>query len=69
MHPPANCENRCFLMLSMSCAAVKMVTMAETSSTRPYRGVEAAERLAARRGRLLAAGLDLLGAASGTSAS
>lgn len=29
---------------------------------RPYRGVEAAERLAERRRRLLAAGLDLLGA-------
>jgi AcrR family transcriptional regulator len=39
-----------------------MVPMAETSSVRPYRGVKAAERLAARRGRLLAAGLDLLGA-------
>jgi AcrR family transcriptional regulator len=38
-----------------------MVTMAETSSMRPYRGVEAAERLAARRSRLLVAGLDLLG--------
>jgi AcrR family transcriptional regulator len=32
------------------------------SSVRPYRGVEAAERLAARRGRFLDAGLDLLGA-------
>ncbi len=31
-------------------------------SARPYRGVEAAERLAARHNRLLAAGLDLLGA-------
>lgn len=38
-----------------------MVCMSETSSTRPYRGVEAAERLATRRNRLLAAGLDLLG--------
>jgi AcrR family transcriptional regulator len=38
-----------------------MVTMAEASSVRPYRGIEAAERLTARRGRLLAAGLDLLG--------
>lgn len=37
-----------------------MVFMSE--SARPYRGVNAAERLAARRGRLLAAGLDLLGA-------
>ncbi len=36
--------------------------MPEASSARPYRGVEAAERLAARRGRLLAAGLELLGA-------
>ncbi len=35
--------------------------LADTSSVRPYRGVEASERLAARRGRLLAAGLDLLG--------
>jgi AcrR family transcriptional regulator len=34
----------------------------DRSAPRPYRGVEAAERLAARRGRLLAAGLDLLGA-------
>jgi AcrR family transcriptional regulator len=38
-----------------------MVRMAETSSARPYRGIQAAERLAARRGRLLAAGLELLG--------
>ena len=33
-----------------------------TLSVRPYRGVEAAERLASRRRRLLDAGLDLLGA-------
>lgn len=33
-----------------------------TRSERPYRGIEAKQRLAARRGRLLAAGLDLLGA-------
>ncbi|MGZ4525439.1 MAG: TetR/AcrR family transcriptional regulator [Mycobacterium sp.] len=39
-----------------------MVAMKEPSSARPYRGVEAAQRLAARRNRLLAAGLDLLGA-------
>lgn len=39
-----------------------MVGMSETPSARPYRGVEACERLAARRSRLLAAGLDLLGA-------
>jgi AcrR family transcriptional regulator len=55
-------------MLSLSCAGVKMVPMAQptqpstTSSVRPYRGVQAAQRLAARRGRLLDAGLDLLGA-------
>ncbi len=36
--------------------------MSDTSSSRPYRGVEAAQRLATRRNRLLAAGLDLLGA-------
>jgi AcrR family transcriptional regulator len=34
----------------------------DRSAPRPYRGVEAAQRLAERRGRLLAAGLDLLGA-------
>jgi AcrR family transcriptional regulator len=39
-----------------------MVGMNEPASVRPYRGIEAAERLAARRNRLLAAGLDLLGA-------
>ena len=37
---------------------VKMACMAQV---RPYRGVEAAERLAQRRRRLLEAGLDLLG--------
>jgi AcrR family transcriptional regulator len=37
-----------------------MVSM--TPSKRPYRGIEAAERLASRRRRLLDAGLDLLGA-------
>lgn len=39
-----------------------MVCMNESSSARPYRGVEAPQRLAARRNRLLAAGLELLGA-------
>jgi AcrR family transcriptional regulator len=39
-----------------------MVGMKETPSVRPYRGVEAAERLATRRNRLMAAGLDLLAA-------
>jgi len=38
-----------------------MVRMAETSNARPYRGIQASERLAERRGRLLGAGLDLLG--------
>ncbi len=36
--------------------------MREASGARPYRGVDAAERLAARRRRLLTAGLELLGA-------
>ena len=37
------------------------VTPAPTTSARPYRGVDAAERLAGRRASLLEAGLDLLG--------
>ncbi len=41
---------------------VPITPTTDESAPRPYRGVEAAERLAARRGRLLAAGLDLLGA-------
>lgn len=57
-------------MLSCRRPGVKMGAMpdpmpertAEASSARPYRGVEAAERLATRRRRLLAAGLELLGA-------
>jgi AcrR family transcriptional regulator len=49
-------------MLSGSRIGVKMVVMPGASSARPYRGIEAAERLAGRRRRLLAAGLDLLGA-------
>lgn len=39
-----------------------MEVMAQAKGPRPYRGVEAAERLAARQRRLLAAGLELLGA-------
>jgi AcrR family transcriptional regulator len=35
---------------------------AATTSARPYRGVDAADRLATRRAQLLGAGLDLLGA-------
>ncbi len=41
--------------------------MACMAQVRPYRGVEAAERLAGRRRRLLEAGLDLLGSDSDTS--
>jgi AcrR family transcriptional regulator len=37
------------------------MALADTRSARPYRGVEAADRLATRRARLLTAGLDLLG--------
>jgi AcrR family transcriptional regulator len=37
------------------------MALAETVSMRPYRGVDPADRLAERRGRLLTAGLDLLG--------
>src|SRR5271156_4284145 len=37
------------------------VTSAPTTSARPYGGVDAADRLATRRARLLEAGLDLLG--------
>jgi AcrR family transcriptional regulator len=40
---------------------MERVASADTTSARPYRGVEAAERLASRRARLLTAGLDLLG--------
>jgi AcrR family transcriptional regulator len=45
-----------------------MVFMVQTPSERPYRGVDAGRRLAERRGRLLTAGLDLLGAQQDTSA-
>jgi AcrR family transcriptional regulator len=38
------------------------MALAQTTSPRPYRGVEAADRLATRRARLMEAGLDLLGA-------
>ncbi len=41
------------------------MALAETTSARPYRGVDAADRLASRRARLLGAGLDLLGADEG----
>src|SRR5262245_10972131 len=64
---PANSGHTCFLILSVSCARVKMVAMnrdpglSEGPGVRPYRGIEAAKRLSARRNQLLAAGLDLLG--------
>jgi AcrR family transcriptional regulator len=45
----------------LSGSDVKMDTM---SQVRPYRGVEAADRLADRRARLLQAGLDILGSDS-----
>ena len=38
------------------------MALAATTNARPYRGVDAADRLATRRARLLGAGLDLLGA-------
>jgi AcrR family transcriptional regulator len=49
-------------MLSRVGVGVKMVDMAQASKARPYRGVDAAERVAGRRRQFLAAGLDLLGA-------
>jgi AcrR family transcriptional regulator len=48
----------CFQILPQATRDVKMGVMAQV---RPYRGIEAAERLAQRRRRLLEAGLDLLG--------
>jgi AcrR family transcriptional regulator len=41
------------------------VTSAPTTSARPYGGVDAADRLASRRAKLLEAGLDLLGGDDG----
>jgi AcrR family transcriptional regulator len=38
------------------------MALAATTRARPYRGVDAADRLASRRAKLLGAGLDLLGA-------
>jgi AcrR family transcriptional regulator len=40
--------------------------LADTAQVRPYRGVDAADRLAERRRRLMSAGLDLLGADDAT---
>jgi len=44
-----------------------MVRMASNSTARPYRGVDAADRLARRRRQLLEAGLELLGSEPGAS--
>jgi AcrR family transcriptional regulator len=48
----------CFLMLPRADPGVKIEWMAQV---RPYRGVEAADRVAERRRRFLEAGLDILG--------
>jgi AcrR family transcriptional regulator len=58
------CENVCFLILPWDLTGVKMAGMAQV---RPYRGIDAGERVAVRRRRLLDAGLDLLGSDSDTS--
>ena len=50
----------CFLILPCDLTGVKMAFMAQV---RPYRGVDAAQRVADRRRQLLNAGLELLGAA------
>ncbi len=62
-HLPGKSENACFLILQRGLTGVKMgfVATAPSTSARPYRGVDAAERLAGRRSSLLVAGLDLLG--------
>jgi AcrR family transcriptional regulator len=57
--PVGKCENERFLILPPVTRDVKMDAMAQV---RPYRGIEAAERLAQRRRQLLNAGLQLLGA-------
>ena len=58
--PIRKCENECFLILPRPLTGVKMAHMPQV---RPYRGVDATERLAQRRRQLLDAGLELLGAA------
>ena len=50
----------CFLILPAQLTGVKMAGMAQV---RPYRGVDAGERVAGRHRQLLDAGLELLGAA------
>ena len=57
--PNVKCENVCFqIYCSNRVAGVKIEPMAQV---RPYRGVEAADRVAERRRRFLEAGLDILG--------
>ena len=58
----ANCENVCCQILPDHVDGCQDGKMAGVAQIRPYRGVEAAERLSRRRRRLLDAGLDLLGA-------
>lgn len=56
------CENICFqIYCPRGEAGVKMDPMAQV---RPYRGIEAADRVAERRRRFLEAGLDILGSDS-----
>jgi AcrR family transcriptional regulator len=57
--PNGKCENTCFqIFCSHGAGGVKIDPMAHV---RPYRGVEAADRVAERRRRFLEAGLDILG--------
>src|SRR6478752_3458114 len=57
LHP--ECENACFLILQRGVGGCQDGAMAQV---RPYRGVEAAQRLADRRRQFIEAGLDLIGA-------
>ena len=61
--PDAKSDNTCF---QISCPRLRHPVKVE--SARPYGGVQAADRLAQRRHRLLQAGLDILGADSDLSA-
>jgi AcrR family transcriptional regulator len=63
--PNGKCENICFQIYCYRLdGGVKMESMAQV---RPYRGVEAADRVAERRRRFLDAGLDILGSDTGLS--
>src|SRR3954469_9251227 len=57
-----NCENVCWQILPDAADGCQDGTMTGMAQVRPYRGIEAAERLNERRRRLVEAGLDLLGA-------